>query len=141
MSGFWILSGPMVLAVLAALLWPLTRRREEAGPRAAFDLKVYKDQLKEVDRDRDRELLTDDQAAAARTEIERRMLKAVENREEAAVAGRGGSTVARGVAMGGVVLAVALAIAFYFEAGSPYLPDQPLASRGLSAKSTLPRRP
>ena len=63
------------------------------------------------------------------------MLKAVENREEEAVAGRGGSTVARGVAMGGVVLAVALAIAFYFEAGSPYLPDQPLASRGLSAKS------
>ena len=55
MSGFWILSGPMVLAVLAALLWPLTRRREEAGPRAAFDLKVYKDQLKEVDRDRDRD--------------------------------------------------------------------------------------
>lgn len=136
MSGFWILSGPMVLAVLAALLWPLTRRREEAGRRAAFDLKVYKDQLKEVDRDRDRGLLTDDQAAAARTEIERRMLKAVENREEEeAVAGRGGSTVARGVAMGGVVLAVALAIAFYFEAGSPYLPDQPLASRGLSAKS------
>ncbi len=63
---FW-----MVVALLAgglgvALARPLLRGSGEAGSvRAAYDMQVYRDQLDEIERDRARGVLSDDQAAAA----------------------------------------------------------------------------
>jgi len=46
--GFWIAAGGMGLAVTALLLLALLRGRSGDTPAAAYDLRVYRDQLREV---------------------------------------------------------------------------------------------
>lgn len=132
MTVFWMTMALMVLAVLASIIWPLIRRREKLALRSDYDLKVYRDQLKEVERDEKRNLLSADQAEAARTEIERRMLAVGEERKaEEKRTDEGGARPSHGVAMIISGLLIAAAIGYYFETGSPHYPDQPLASRNL----------
>src|SRR5258707_1394643 len=59
---------------LAILLVPLLLRRRADGSREAYNLRVYRDQLAEVERDLGRGLLSPEQAEAARAEIGRRIL-------------------------------------------------------------------
>ena len=86
MNVLWIAAGVLTLVTLGALIYPLTRRASGKGAsiareRAEFDITVYKDQLLEVDRDLERGMLSDDQAVSARTEIERRMLGALDENQ------------------------------------------------------------
>ncbi len=77
MTGFWAAAVLMTAAAIAAVLLPLLRRPGEQGPgRAEYDITVYKDQLVEIERDRERGLLGPDEAKAAAIEIQRRILKA-----------------------------------------------------------------
>ena len=77
MIGLWITIAVLTAVALGLLLVPLARRgRAPAPTRAAYDITVYRDQLAEVDRDLERGLFGDDQAHAARIEIQRRMLAA-----------------------------------------------------------------
>jgi len=76
MLVFWIIVAVMLGCALALLLPPLMRARDPAVARADYDLAVYRDQLAEVGRDVARGVLGPDQAAAARLEIERRILAA-----------------------------------------------------------------
>src|SRR5258708_12108871 len=64
----------MTSLAVALLLIPLLLRNRTAASREAYTLAVYRDQLAEIDRDLDRGVLTIGQAAAARTEISRRIL-------------------------------------------------------------------
>ena len=48
---FWIAAAGIGLAVTALLLLALLRGRAGGEPAAAYDLRVYRDQLREVDRD------------------------------------------------------------------------------------------
>ena len=130
MIGPWILVAVIAFAVLAVLLAPL-RRGSVAPSRADFDLGVYRDQLREVERDRERGLLTDDQAAAA-VEIQRRILTIADD--------DGGDSLAhsRRLSMGVVVVAAiatpAAAVSLYLMVGKPSLPDQPFAGRPQAAR-------
>jgi cytochrome c-type biogenesis protein CcmH len=67
-----------VLAFAAALpiVLPLLRGARPAMDRAAFDTAVYRDQLRELDRDMARGLVTEAEAQGARLEIQRRLLAA-----------------------------------------------------------------
>ena len=77
MTGFWAAAILMTVAAVVAMLLPLLRRPGKQGPgRAEYDITVYKDQLVEIERDRERGLLGQDEAAAAAIEIQRRILKA-----------------------------------------------------------------
>ena len=60
----WVVFGSLVLAVIAALLWPLVRAPRFTESRTAYDFMVFQDQLKEVERDKDRGLLTTIEADA-----------------------------------------------------------------------------
>ena len=74
----------ITVAAVAAVLFPLLRRPGKQGPgRAEYDITVYKDQLIEIERDRERGLLGQDEAKAAAVEIQRRMLKAAGPEETA----------------------------------------------------------
>ena len=74
---FWIFSGAMVLLVAAASLRPILGSRVlVAEPPAAYDLRVYRDQLREVDRDLARRVLSPEDADRLRTEIGRKILEA-----------------------------------------------------------------
>ena len=71
---FWLFAGLLTAVAVGLLLLPLVRRTDETPPRQAYDMTVYRDQLTELERDLERGVLSPDQAAAARTEVERRLL-------------------------------------------------------------------
>jgi len=127
---FWIIVALMVVGAAAALVLPLFRGTSHGAVAAEYDLEVYRDQLAELERDRDRGVITDDEMEAARTEIVRRMLAADTRMQEQA--GRGPARRGVGVPVLGGCLVVFLgagAVAFYLQTGSPGAPDMPLALR------------
>lgn len=133
MLQLWGAVAVLCMAVLGILLPSMIRKRTQVpAQREAYDIKIYKDQLEEVERDIERGLLADDQATATRTEIKRRMLAAADagSTEEArySLAEKTNwslvSFVAVALPLGAIVL--------YLGLGDPSLPDQPLAGRDMS---------
>ena len=123
---FWIIAAVMAGLVVAALVWPLLRARAAAPAAADFDRAVYRDQLRELAQDRERGLINDGEAEAARREIERRLLQTA----EAAPAAAPGGGWPRRLALGLVVLLPPLAaLGLYLHLGTPGLPGLPLAER------------
>jgi cytochrome c-type biogenesis protein CcmH len=64
----------VLFVVLVPILWPLLRGAAASRPRVSFDQAVYRDQLRELDRDVARGVLTDAEAQGSRVEIQRRLL-------------------------------------------------------------------
>lgn len=112
------------LAVLA-LLWPVFRR-PTVPPAESYEVEVYRDQLAEIERDRERGVIGTDEARAGRIEIERRLLRAAGSRDPAAVETGSGWRVPVVVA---ALLVPTLAATLYASLGSPQVPDEPLAQR------------
>ena len=133
MIGLWITIAVLTAVALGLLLVPLARRgRAPAPTRAAYDITVFRDQLAEVDRDLERGLFGDEQAKAARIEIQRRILAA--GPEDAS---GGTEEPARPRPRGSVAAIAAIAVAvpagaigLYLYLGSPGAPGQPFAERG-----------
>jgi cytochrome c-type biogenesis protein CcmH len=120
----WIAMAALAAAVCLPLLVALRRAPGEGGERAAVD--IYRDQLGELTRDRDRGLIPGEEAEAARVEIARRLIRAD------AATRRASSPSDRGLRLTAAVVVVAMPIAavgLYVALGSPSLPDQPLAAR------------
>ncbi len=116
----------VTLVVVATVVLPLMKGARAAPGRASFDRAVYRDQLKELERDRARGLIDADQTAAARLEIERRLL-AADARPEVATARRSGSPA---LAIALALLLPAAATGIYLALGAPGAPDEPYAGRG-----------
>ncbi|HEX9858619.1 MAG TPA: c-type cytochrome biogenesis protein CcmI [Paracoccaceae bacterium] len=137
---FWIVAGAMGLAVALILLAALRRGRAAEAPAAAYDLRVYRDQLSEIDRDLARGVIGRADADRLRTEISRRVLEA--DRALAQASAPGAATKRGGVVVGAVVLLV-LAAAFwgYWRLGAPGYPDMPLKSRLAMAEDLRATRP
>ncbi|MEF9604471.1 c-type cytochrome biogenesis protein CcmI, partial [Paracoccus sp. PXZ] len=74
---FWIICAALAAVVAAAIAAPLLRRQGEgAEPTAAYDLRIYRDQLREVERDLERGLIDAADAERLRVEIGRKVLAA-----------------------------------------------------------------
>jgi len=116
---------------LAILLVPLLLRRRADGSREAYNLRVYRDQLAEVERDLGRGLLSPEQAEAARAEIGRRIL----GLSPAPASSASASPVPFAAATACVLLLPFAAWLLYAQLGSPALPDQPFAERAAAAKA------
>lgn len=140
MSGLFVAAaGILSLATLALLLWPLLRGRRPAPPRAAFDARLYRDQLAEVERDAARGLLAPVEAEAARAEVKRRLLAAADAGGEAADASPAAGSIKAGAAAAQprrwlsvvalTLLLPTIATLLYLELGQPGIPDRPLAQR------------
>jgi cytochrome c-type biogenesis protein CcmH len=119
-----LLLAVVIFAVVAAILLPLLRVRA-AGPNAEnFDRVVYRDQLRELDRDLARGVLNDTEAGSARLEIQRRLLATT------AAPTRASRTGASPFVAVAVALVVAGgSVALYLRIGAPSMPDMPFASR------------
>lgn len=121
----WIVFAAMTGLALLGLLRPLLKPAGPAGAaRVDYDLAVYKVQLGEIARDVERGLLSPDQADAARTEIQRRMLGAAEIPATGATGGHG-----RRLAIVIALVLPLLAVGTYLVLGSPDFPDQPYRLR------------
>jgi cytochrome c-type biogenesis protein CcmH len=119
----------MALMAAGLLLLPLWRARRLA-PRAPIELAIYKDQLAEIARDRERGLLGATEAQAARVEVERRLLRAGRRAAARPEEGAPDATgLGRLAGVMGVILVPLLAALLYADLGQPGLPDEPLASR------------
>lgn len=141
---FWVLCAVLTAAVLYAVTRPLSAPL----PRSAeirdveSDLAVYRDQLRELEADRARGLLTDAEAEAARVEISRRLLtraEAVETADGGAPRRVGRFDAARAIYVSAAILVPAIALSLYLAFGSPGLPGQPHAERMATApdKATI----
>jgi cytochrome c-type biogenesis protein CcmH len=115
----------VTLVVVATVVLPLMKGARAAPERAAFDRAVYRDQLKELERDRARGLIEGDDAQAAQLEIERRLL-AADASPAAAVRSAGSPMLAIALAL----LLPAAAAGLYLALGAPTVPDEPYAARG-----------
>lgn len=116
----WVLIAAAALAAIAALLWPLLRAPTVQQDRAAYNVAVFQDQLKEVDRDVERGVLTPAEADAARLEIQRRIIAAGKAHEETAATDSPGR---RKLTAGVLAVTVpALALAAYLSVGQPMVP-------------------
>lgn len=113
----WIAVALITLAAVVLLAAPVLRRPRIVADRAAYDLTVFQDQLKELDRDLARGVLTPQEADAARLEIQRRILAAGRAPAEAVTAGSARARWAAVAVTAAVVPLVALGI--YAAVGTP----------------------
>ena len=125
----WILLALLTAVVAAALLYPLYQRPEALAPDNAGEIEVYRDQMKELDRDRAGGLISAEEAEYARAEIGRRLLAAAGKETRNAMDAAKASGL-RKMAIGIVTVAPpAIGLCLYIMLGSPGLPDQPLEAR------------
>ncbi|OAN48114.1 c-type cytochrome biogenesis protein CcmI [Paramagnetospirillum marisnigri] len=122
----WFVFAAMTALAVGGILRPLLRPTVASASRADYDLTVYRDQLEEITRDVERGLLSADQAEAARTEIQRRMLASAEAEKFLA---KPDIRAGRRIAMAIVVVLPLFALGFYMSLGAPELPDRPYAGR------------
>lgn len=113
----WIVGAAVALLAAAFVVWSLAAR---ARPVAGADLAVYRAQLAEIDAERERGVLTGDAAAAARLEVERRLLKAAGRADDAPARPLG-----RGLFALLAAVALAAAVTLYLGLGQPFLPAAP----------------
>ena len=137
MTMLWISVALLTVGVLVIIVRPLLKSRDDAGSdtqRADYDVALYKDQLKEVERDLERGLLSDEQADAVRTEIQRKLLNSAADgkaKKSSSVTASSRSiwaavAVSLFVAVGGVGL--------YAYLGQPELRNMAYADRDIAAE-------
>lgn len=138
---FWIITSALALTVAATLALVLLRVRTGAEPAAAYDLRVYRDQLGDVDRDLARGVIAEADAERIRTEISRRIL-AADTQVQLQRSGRKQSrrmSVLAAVALGITVIAGSLAL--YRVLGAPGYGDLALSYRIEMASTAHDNRP
>lgn len=122
----WFVFALMTGAAVLAVLWPLARARSRAAADGS-DLAVYRDQLAEIDRDRDAGFIAASEAEAARIEVSRRLIAAAEAAK--AAAGEGANGRRRIAAILAFLIIPGVAAGFYGWRGRPDYAGQPLAER------------
>ena len=71
---FWGIAGLLTLICVILVIWPLLRQKEVLETNVDYNLKVYKDQLSEVDKDFQLGRIESKELDAIKTEIQRRIL-------------------------------------------------------------------
>lgn len=136
---FWIISALLTVFVAVVLLSPLLRASARATRYDEGEAAVYRDQLRELERDKAQGLISAEDADYARAEIGRRLL-AIAAREKVGEAGEGSEPsdgtakpyVRRRYTWSQAFILLCLPViglAGYLEIGSPGTPDAPLAAR------------
>jgi cytochrome c-type biogenesis protein CcmH len=124
----------VTVAVLAAVLLPLARAPARTnGDDAAFDLAVYRDQLRELEHEKALGLIPSAEAGHARNEIARRLLKA--DREHLRVLAATSSNLPRAALFATVIAVPIFVVSFYALRGSPHLAGVPHAVRLANAEA------
>lgn len=128
-----LLTAAVVWALARPLLRPLTAPEEAS----AYNLVVYRDQLKELERDVARGAVAEGDAVVARTEIERRLLAAGARTDAPEQTLRASQSAA--LLVGAAVVIAAGGI--YFTLGRPSAPDRPLSARADTEKGIVGNDP
>lgn len=117
----------LTTVTVGALLVPLLRTTARRTERLDSALAIYRDQLAEIERTRADGTVSEADAAAARIEVERRILTAANASDTAAP--RDSATLHRFLPPALALLIPLLALGVYLNVGRPGLPAAPFASR------------
>lgn len=139
--GFWIATAGFAALVVLVVLLAALRPQRAATPAAAYDLQVYRDQLREVARDVARGVLTEEEAARIRAEVSRRLLEADRALQASQTPARGTGRADRLILAVLLVASVAGSFALYLRIGAPGYPDLPLAMRVAQVETARASRP
>lgn len=130
---FIVIFAAVAAIAILAMIWPLLMGVVAPPERRQFDRAVYRDQLKELDRDIGRGVLSGAEAETTRLEIQRRLLSID------GTASARGMRFARSPGVAAVVSLFVLigGVALYLQLGMPSLPDAPYAAHS-TASATQP---
>ena len=131
---FLLLFTAVALGAVTVVCLPLLRGVPAAVDRGYFDRVVYRDQLKEVDRDLARGVLSPAEADSARLEIQRRLLAV----DVAAPGGKAWSAPSPRLAILIALLVLGGSVGLYLRFGAPSLPDAPFAGRFVERTDQTP---
>lgn len=115
---FWIGAGILLGVVMAILGWPLLRKgKAGAASRRAINAAIYRDEMAELEKDRQTSALSEDDYRVAREELERRVLE--DTSEGDAVADASSARKGPRTALALLILVPVLALPLYFVFGNP----------------------
>ncbi|MGB6584862.1 MAG: c-type cytochrome biogenesis protein CcmI [Pseudolabrys sp.] len=126
----WLILALMTGAAIFAVIWPLARSGRAAP--SGSEVEVYRDQLDELERDLAAGSIEKTEAEAARVEVSRRLLAAVDAAKAVSITAASTST----VSYRGAIALVALLVlpvgagSLYLRLGSPGLASETLTNRG-----------
>ncbi|MHA1127742.1 MAG: c-type cytochrome biogenesis protein CcmI [Alphaproteobacteria bacterium] len=126
---FWILAGGIGVLALAVIVWPLLRPKATTALQSSYDMQIYRDQLKEVDSDLARGVLSEPEAKASRTEVSRRLLAAADAEALEAATANAPKGLSRGLAVVLAAVIIGGGVSLYRDIGVPGLRDLPLSDR------------
>ncbi|CUH39057.1 cytochrome c-type biogenesis protein CcmI [Jannaschia seosinensis] len=132
---FWIVAAFILAACIAVMAVALRTRPEREDPP---DVAIYRDQMKELERDAARGTLGPEEAQAARAEVARRLLAA--DRAAGTAKRRESGRFGLGLVLIAVPV-VAVASLTYWRIGAPGYPDLPLAERIARVEAAREARP
>lgn len=137
--SFWI--SAVVIAGLVGAMVALAMGRSPArlASRRDFDIQVYRDQLKEVDRDLVRGVISTEEAERVCLEVSRRLLDADRTGQDMVAVVRHSSGYFAGALIG--LALIGGTFAMYTRLGAPNYPDLPLDLRIASADAARESRP
>lgn len=139
---FWIVAIALCLCVTALMVLALRRPDADAAGEASLaDIQIYRDQLRELDLDLARGVLSESEADSARVEISRRLLAAdnmVSRKADTQSASSGLTRVATAL-IGAFIIGASASL--YALLGAPGYPDLPLKQRIQAAEEARAIRP
>lgn len=138
---FWVIAALFAAACLGIVLAPVLRGAGRGEARASYDLRMHRDQLRELDADVTRGVMSAGEADATRIEISRRLLAAAEAEAAEPAGATSPRRLARRLAPALGLTAGISALALYAFIGAPGLPDRPLAERRAEVAAEHARRP
>ncbi len=138
---FWVSIGAVTFLAIIWILYPLLKREKSApAARASYDVQVFKDQLKEIDSDEARGVISAAEATRIRTEVSRRLLAAAKD-EEAEAPAPNAPKAATYTVVGAIIAASVLGgLGLYRNWGAPGMGDFPYTAN-LARQAEMNRRP
>lgn len=137
----WLVAAAIAAGVVAALLQPLFRQSRSSASRRSRELAIYRDQLAEIVREVDVNLIAPTEAKQAEAEIQRKILATAEPVDPAETGAAAPRNLSRILA---VILVAALmpvgALAVYLTVGSPTEPSHPFDPVRAAAQAEAERR-
>jgi cytochrome c-type biogenesis protein CcmH len=143
--AFILVAGAVSIACIVIITAAVLRKADTEQAEAAYDQKVYRDQLHEIDRDIARGILTQDEATRTRTEIARRILatdQALQTQTGTNQRTNQRTGPYTAFIMAGLLgLICAGAAGIYMQIGKPGYPDLPLQNRIATIENIRAMRP
>ena len=127
----WIVYAVVVAAVIGVLVRPMLSDRDDTASAEEADLAVYRDQLAEIEAERDRGQIEEAEAESARRELARRLIRRSDDAQGTrGIAAKGtGTSTSVAIAYATALSIPLISLAIYLSLGSPSMPGMPQSAR------------